>query len=59
MDATAIINIALPLAQFALKAIEAANAGNREDAEKALAKMRAVYQKGSDDLDAALRALAG
>jgi hypothetical protein len=53
LDATAIINIALALAQLALKAIEVANAGNHEDAEKALAEIRAVYQKGSDDLDAA------
>lgn len=53
-----IINLALPLAQSALAAIEAANNGDRDAAVKYLAEARGRFDEASAQLDAALAARA-
>lgn len=51
MLASEIISAALPIANFALRAIEAANAGDVAEAEEHLRQMRDLWQKGADAWD--------
>lgn len=59
MDPMTYLALGVRVGQAAMNLIQAAMSGNEEEAKKALAAMRDVWQRGSDDLDAALKARNG
>ena len=53
MDATKIIQAAIPLAEAAMQAIAAANAGNPDEAAEHLRNARRIFDEGSAAWDEA------